>query len=175
LGFYVIVPDLFDKNTARTPEEGAALQQQYIETSLPRIASAIRALITHNRCNSRIAVVGWGMGGELAYQTAMLRQDIKATVVFSARPDPFIPMIPGDETPILAVYGDSDTSINPETLQRLREALSGERKGEVVVLPGEAGFTNDAQPTYNPDSTAKAWEKMVDFLCDYLGVKSRLE
>ncbi len=167
-GFYVIAPDLFDKQTAKTADEAASLQQQLGEAGLSRVNAALRALETHHRCNGKMGLIGWQYGGELALHAALHRTDLLAVVAFYARPDDYLVMMPADETPILAFYGADDTP--PETIDRVRAALAqSPGKGEVIVYTGaRTGFFNEDGPNYNPQAAADAWPKMLDFLCDRL-------
>ena len=87
VGFYVIAPDLYDGKAAATPEEAFALSQALGEAGPARVNAAISALETHNRFNGKMAVVGFQMGGELAYHAAMHRADLRAAVVFYGKPD----------------------------------------------------------------------------------------
>jgi carboxymethylenebutenolidase len=163
LGFYVIAPDLFDGQTAQTPEQAAVLREQLGEAGPPRVGAALSVLATHHHCNGQLGIVGWQMGGELAFHAAMHRTDLKAVVTFYASPDDYLPMMPADETPILAFYGELDA---PSSLDKMRSALAiSQGKGEVVVYPGAAtGFFNDDLPTYHQPSSTDAWGKMLDFL-----------
>ena len=63
-GYYVIAPDLFNRQMATSPEEAQALIDQVGEVALSHVKAAISALLTHHRCNSKIGLIGWGMGGE---------------------------------------------------------------------------------------------------------------
>jgi carboxymethylenebutenolidase len=172
LGYYVVAPDLFDGQVAHTADQGMALRQQLGEAGPPRIGAALRALETHHRCNGQMAVVGWQLGGELALHAAMHRTDLKAVVAFYAHPDDYLVLMPADETPILAFYGEHDTTITPETVKRMREALAkSPGRGEVIVYPGATtGFFNEELPTYNPQAAVDAWEKTLEFLDTYLDI-----
>jgi carboxymethylenebutenolidase len=172
LGFYVVAPDLFDGIIAKTPEESAQLRQRLGETGPARIGATLRALETHNHCTGKVAVIGWQMGGELAFHAAMHRTDLSAAIAFYAKPDEFMTMMAADETPILAFYGDSDPEIPVETVTRLRDLLDkAPGEGKVVVYPGtSSGFFNETNPAYNEQAASDAWFKMIDFLTDHMDV-----
>jgi carboxymethylenebutenolidase len=170
LGFYVIAPDLFDGQTAHSAEQASILRQQLGEAGLPRVSAALRALETHHRCNGQMGIVGWQLGGELAFHAAIHRTDLKAVVTFYARPDDYLVMLPADETPILAFYGENDATVSSEMVEKMRDALAkSPGHGQVIVYPGATtGFFNDELPTYDPEAAADAWHKMLDFLYDHL-------
>jgi len=172
LGFYVIAPDLFNHKTAHNADEGLALQQQLGEAGPASVAAALRALQTHHRCNGRIAVIGWQLGGELAYHAALHRTDLDAAIAFYGKPDDYLILMPATETPIMAFYGDKDPNIPSTMVERVKVALAKSSvKCEVVVYPGAMmGFFNDDLPTYDEQATADSWGRMLDFLCENLEV-----
>jgi carboxymethylenebutenolidase len=174
LGFYVIAPDLFGGRIANNADEALALQTELGEAGPPRISAALRALETHHRVNSKLGVVGWQLGGELAFHAAMHRGDLNAVVTFYARPDDYLMLMPANETPILAFYGDHDETCSAEMVEKVRHALQQSTgKGQVIVYPGATtGFFNDDLPTYNPEAAANAWEKLLDFLCEKMDIEA---
>jgi len=175
LGFYVIAPDLFDGQLATTDEQGLVLQQQLGVTGPPKVNAAVSVLAAHNRVNGKIGVLGWQMGGELAYHAAMHRTDLDAVIVFEGNPDNFLVMMPASETPILAFYGGHELGISTETIERARKALAqSPGKGDIVVYPdASSGFFNEEMPTYQAEDAADAWGKLLDFLCDHMEIDQR--
>jgi carboxymethylenebutenolidase len=173
IGFYVIAPDLYDGQVAHDPAQAQALRDRLGEAGPPRVMAALQVLKTHHRCTGKIGVVGCQMGGELAYHAALYTNEFRAAVVFSAPPDNYLLITPANETPILAFYGDSDTAILPATLHKLSQAMILSPASErLVIYPDVAGgFLDESSPDYHPQYAAKAWKKMVEFLCAYLEAK----
>lgn len=174
LGFYVIAPDLFNGKIARDADQGLKLQQQLGEAGPPRVTAALRALATHHRCNGKMAVVGWQLGGELAYHAAIHQTDLKAAVVFYGRPDAYLVLMPANETPILAFYGDKDQATPPDMIAQVRAALAKTPvKCEIVVYAdATTGFFNEDLPTYQPQAATAAWSKTLDFLVEHVQIQS---
>lgn len=166
-GFYVIAPDLYDGEPANTPD---ALRDKLLALGPQRVTAAIDALRTHNHCNGNVGIIGWGVGGELAYHAALRYSDLNAVVVFYARPDPYIDGIATDDTPILAIYGDSDPSIRPIILNKLSQAMLDSPAQSLLVIYPDArnGFSDAESPNYHPEYAANAWGKTLDFLRDRL-------
>jgi carboxymethylenebutenolidase len=177
MGFYVIAPDLFDGKTADNADAALALQQELGEAGIARVSAAIRALDTHNRVNGKMGVIGWHMGGEFAYQAAMIRDDLDAVVTFYAKPDEYLVLMPADATPILAFYAEKDQTASPEMIEKVRKALTqASPKNKVHVYPGTfTGFYNDDLATYNADAASDAWIQTLDFLCEHLEVKRTIK
>src|SRR5215218_5195505 len=75
LGYYVIVPDLFDGATASTPEAAYKLVEAKGARSYGCVDTALRVLENHVRTDGKTAAVGLGMGGSLAYEAAITRGD----------------------------------------------------------------------------------------------------
>jgi carboxymethylenebutenolidase len=172
MGFYVIAPDLFDGQPPTSADARAEVVAALGEAGVARVSSALSVLRTHNHCNGKVGVVGWQLGGEIALQMTILRQDLRAVVIFYARPDDYMPMLPAEEAPLLAFYGDADPAIPPSMLERMREMLAASPgHGEVVIYPNAStGFFNNAAPTYHEEYATDAWSKMVEFLAAHLEV-----
>lgn len=172
VGFYVIAPDLYDGAQATSADQAATLAAGLGATGIPRVSAALRALRTHNHCNGKVGVVGWQMGGELTFQIMMMTTNIRAAVIFYARPDDYLPMLAVEEAPMLCIYGDSDPQIPKAMLDRVEAALTkSPGKGQVVVYPNtESGFFNNLLPAYNSEHAADALDKLIVFLSDHLDV-----
>ena len=172
-GYYVIAPDLFNRQTADSEPQAEALIAQVGEAALPRVMAAFRALLTHHKCNSKIGVLGWGFGGEYALRTAIYTEDLRASVNFYSLPDDLTPAeLRTLSDPLLAIYGEQDAGSPPDRMNHLREALAGsDLAHEVIVYPGVGrDFFNDTNPAFDAAAAENAWKRALDFLNTHLEV-----
>lgn len=170
-GYYVIAPDLFGGERPATAADAQRLADEAGETMRSRVAAAIHALTSHHRCNDRIGLAGWGMGGRLALEIAGIRDDIRGTVTFYGLSNALVPstllMI---TCPVLILLGEDDPDSPPDEIDRLRTRLDGANiPHDIVSYPGAGrGFFDDTRPEYHADSAQDAWTRTLDFLNEQL-------
>jgi carboxymethylenebutenolidase len=125
-----------------------------------------------------IGVVGFCMGGRITFLAAA-RRTFGASVGFygGGLVTPRFPQFPAlvDEsrtlkTPWLGLFGDEDGSIPVEDVETLRAALlDAPVPTEIVRYPGaEHGFFCDERPSYNPEVSADAWVRTLDWFDRHL-------
>ena len=138
VGYYVIVPDLFDGQVASTPERAIELVKALGDTGYPRVDAALSVLETHNNTNHDVAVVGVGMGGSLAYEAAIIRKDMEAAVVYYGFPQRYFGRLKDLRVPILAIYGQQEQYVTTTDINRIRLELDANPRKlahEVLMLP----------------------------------------
>jgi len=74
MGYYVIVPDLFNGKVAQNPAEAMALVKGLVDHGYPVMDQALHILENHHQVNKSVAAVGLGMGGSLAFEAAITRR-----------------------------------------------------------------------------------------------------
>jgi carboxymethylenebutenolidase len=138
VGYYVIVPDLFDGQVASTPQRAIELVTALGDNGYPRVDAALTALETHHNTNRDVAVVGIGMGGSLAYEAAIIRKDMEAAVAYYGFPQRYFGKLKDIRVPLLAIYGQQEQYVTAADINRTRRELDANPKKlahEVLVLP----------------------------------------
>jgi carboxymethylenebutenolidase len=124
-GYYVIVPDLFNGQVAKTPKQAIVLVESMGEANgLQRIRAAIDVVEQHHQTNGNTAVVGLGMGGSFVYDMALTNPDIEAGVAFAGFPQRNLGRFNTCNIPLMAMYGTKEPHVKPPVIERLRNELA---------------------------------------------------
>jgi carboxymethylenebutenolidase len=67
------------------------------------------------------------------------------------------------KAPVLGLYGEADTGIPLDSVEKLRAAAKAAGKpAEIVVYPGAPhGFNADYRPTYRAEPATDGWKRML--------------
>jgi carboxymethylenebutenolidase len=170
VGYYVLVPDLFEGYRAANQQQADTLEDHFKPHVGPKVDAALRALETHHKCNSKMAVLGWDLGAEIAIEMALERDDIMASVAFYGDASRFFGRLDQLNCPLLAIFGDAD-ELTARTIEPLQAELNkSDKEHEVLTYSGAPhGFYNDMQPTYVADAAEDAWRKTLTFLRKHQG------
>lgn len=170
VGYYVMVPDLFDGKTAATQLEADALEIRYLENAMIKVGASLQALETHHKCNSKMAVVGWDFGGYLAMRSAIERSDLMAAISFYGDATPVLDKLDKIQCPLLSIFGDEDP-LTEKLHDRIVEVTAAASEvTEIIVYPGAAhGFYNDMRTTFAERAAEAAWHKVLEFLKTHQG------
>jgi len=128
----------------------------------------------------RLAAVGFCMGGNHAYQLGCHSRRVRAVVDFygrlvyaelnAAKPMQPIEYALNLDVPLLAFFGERDSSIPPEHVAAFRLRLEqGCKNFEIVTYPEAGhGFFNDTRATHRADAAEDAWRRTLEFLVEQL-------
>lgn len=127
---------------------------------------------------SRVGVIGFGVGGRLAFGAACLFPDRFGALVawspaalaasYPARPAETMPILEFESlrAPALLFYGDRDPENREEERDAVARVLASAGAGhEIVTFPGTGReFFNDESPDYRIAASRDAWRRTLAFL-----------
>lgn len=137
-------------------------------------------LKSHKAVDSeRLGIIGFCMGGRIAFLMAAANPTFKAAVSYygggtmrpwGTGPSPFERMAQ-IHCPILAHFGEEDKNPSPEDMRKLDAELN--KHGKVHEFHSYAGaghgFMNTKQAGYRAHADQASWPRTLDFLGRYLG------
>ncbi len=172
VGYYVIVPDLFDGQVATTPQQAIERVKALGDGGYPRVDAALTVLENHNNTNRDVAVVGIGMGGTLAYEAAIVRKDMEAAVVYYGFPQRYFGRLKAIRVPLLAIYGQFEEYVSSADIIRVEHELDTNPRHlehQVFRLPDvRHDFLGDGADDIARAQGQVALNKTFSFLDKYL-------
>ena len=177
MGYYVIEPDMFAGKTASSPQEALKLIEETEDTRYSTVNATLSVLESHHRTFSTVGAVGIGMGGTLALEAAIKRDDLEATVAYSAFAQKYFGLFERSNTPILAIYGSKEPYIKPNVIQHFQQELKRtalKDEHQVVIIDGGDHhlFSTETQPD-KQEVSKNAINHTLAFLERYLESKHR--
>ena len=168
MGYYVIAPDLFNGATTSEPTEAMKLVEKLGSKGYPVIHSALSVLETHSQCNGNVAAVGIGMGGSLAYEAAIVREDLEVSIAYGGFLHRYLGRFKDCITPICAFYGVDEPHIPKIEIQKLRKEL----KHSKLKLPHEVhmieGLAHDIFSTTLTDAQREKSREVLKYTFEFL-------
>ena len=135
------------------------------------VRGAIAALAERG-ARGPVGVVGFCMGGQLALLSATSNGDrVGAAVDFYGIHPNVHPDFKKLSCPVLGLFGEEDSSVNPEAVHRLAGEIreAGGRIDTAIYQGAGHAFFNDTRPeAYKADAAADAWKKTLAFLSENL-------
>ncbi|HEU4536754.1 MAG TPA: alpha/beta fold hydrolase [Polyangiaceae bacterium] len=170
-GFLVYAPDLYHGKVTKDPSEASALASALDwKRALAEIASSVAFLGDHVYGNGRVGVIGFGLGGGLAFAAAAL-EGVAAAVPFYGLPKPEFAPWQRPRAPLQAHFAARAAGAKPGLAREIQakvEASGGSM--ELHVYEADHAFLNDARPeAYDAAAAALAWGRAVAFLKKTLG------
>lgn len=191
-GYLAIAPDLYHGDAFEYAERDAARSRAALledDATMRDIAASIDALATEGAREEGIAVIGFCMGGRLAFlANATHGHRLAASLSFygggiaptmygssialatAASRRPLLDRVPDLVAPQLLIYGGKDASIGSDEHARLVQALSAaNRRYTLAVLPdARHAFATEDRDTFQREPAAAAWRIAFAFLVDAL-------
>jgi carboxymethylenebutenolidase len=169
-GYQAIAPALFDRQqpnyeSGYSPEEVARARSFVANSNWDAMLRDTQAAIDAVRDAGPVAVVGFCLGGSIAFLSATRLNGISAAVGFYggaiAKNADEIPKVP-----VMAHFGEKDHAIS---LDDVRVVQDKRPDVEVHIYPdAQHGFHCDARSSYHQPSAQLAWDRTIAFLSKHL-------
>jgi len=171
-GYLALAPDLWRGERTTKPDEAARLFMALNVAQAEKDLRGAIAALAERGARGPVGVIGFCMGGQLALLSATANPDrVGAAVDFYGVHPNVHPDFEKLACPVLGLFGENDSSVNPEVVHKLAGAIraSGGRI-DTTIYPGAGhAFFNDARPdAYNAAAATDAWNKTLAFLAQNL-------
>ncbi len=129
------------------------------------VGAAIAAMRARPECDGRVAVVGYCLGGLLAFLSAA-RLDAQTTVCFhGVRMEHRLDVAGAIRGPLQIHFAGRDKWAPPDVVGQIKAALSNAPGVEFLDYPdADHGFSREGQPVFDPDATKRAHTAMFAFI-----------
>jgi carboxymethylenebutenolidase len=166
-GFLVIAPDLYHGKIAKDSQEAGKLMAA-LDTlnAVQEIAAAATFSKEHPRSNGKVGVIGFCLGGALAFASACHVEGLSAVVPFYGIPPAEKVDYSRVTAPILAHFAKNDDWATVARAEAIKKQIDAQGKSmQLEVYDAGHAFLNDARPeAYDEKSAKLAWQRSVDFL-----------
>jgi carboxymethylenebutenolidase len=166
-GCVALAPDWIG-SAAGEPTERARERAEALDPAraVDALAAGVECLLGQDACEGpRVAALGFGWGGPLALELAVVNRRIGAVAACWGAHPRLAPDVASLEAPCLALFAERDdlaaASAALEASLRARN-----RRGAVKRVPGvSAGFLDAGRPTaFDATAAAVAWDCLLGFL-----------
>jgi carboxymethylenebutenolidase len=173
-GYVVLVPDLFWRiepgmeipyNEAGLKRGSEIVAAFDVDRGVEDLGSSLKALRQRPECSGKVGVVGFCVGGALAYLAAT-RLGVDAAVSYYGKGiEERLPEAAKMTSPVMLHYGGADRFIPEAVVDRVEAALSAKPNVEIFRYPGvDHGFNSEDRRAYNPEVAAKAMQRTLRLL-----------
>ncbi len=178
LGYTVLVPDVFwrvERNVSLAHDEEAlqvALGYMGRFAAIPEevttadLAAALAHLRTLAETSGKVGVLGYCLGGRLAYELAAASDPDACVCYYGSGIATELDLAERVTCPVLFHFGGSDPYIPRDEIDAIAAVFAG-RSGAEVVVQEQAGhaFENSFAPMFSvPQAAAASWPVTLDFL-----------
>jgi carboxymethylenebutenolidase len=166
-GFVALAPDLYGGVVVTEPDDARKLRMALVwSDALAIIQSAVDLLVEHDQVlSSSIGVVGFCMGGGLAWHAAAKLKHVGAAVPFyGGGPELSDEEVAEITAPVLAIFGELDKGVSPEVARKRAAQMDAAGvRHETIIYPGAGhAFFNDTRAAYHAAAATDAWRRMLE-------------
>ena len=170
-GFVALAPDVYWRQQPGSylpyTDEGRA-QAQALSARLDTdqlthdLGDAIAALRARPDCTGKIGVVGFCLGGLLAYLAGTRLPIDAAASYYGVKIEPHLGEADRLKCPLLMHFAENDPHVPAQTVSAIQARLGGLDSVSIHIYPGtEHGFNRQGYPPYNDAAAAQARQRTI--------------
>jgi carboxymethylenebutenolidase len=182
-GFFAVSPDLYHRDGPDCKDDGPTRRGRARDVNIIRDVNATVAYLKNNKFvdGSRIGILGFCMGGRVAYLMAASNADLKAAVAWypgscfrpwGEAPTPF-ERTPQISCPIQGHFGATDPNPTLADMEKISAELSKFGKAHefhVYHGAGHAFMDRHHVVKYNAQADQESWPRAMAYLKQHLNV-----
>jgi carboxymethylenebutenolidase len=170
-GYTAVAPALFDRQeknfeSGYTPDEIANARKYVANPDWGAMLKDTQAAIDELKKDGPVAIIGFCMGGTIAFLAACKLNDLSAAICYyggqiakNADEKP--------KVPVQMHFGEKDASIPMSDVEMIKQKRGGD--SEIYVYPdAQHGFHCDERGSFHEASAKTAWQRATDFLKKHL-------
>jgi carboxymethylenebutenolidase len=185
LGYLAIAPELYARqgDVSQLKEITEIFSKVVSKVPDAQVMSDLDATVAYAKETgkadvAKLGITGYCWGGRVVWLYAAHNPNLKAGVAWYGRlvgaADPLHPKHPIDvvasiKAPILGLYGEADTGIPVESVERMKTALKeGGKTAEIILYPQTPhAFFADYRPSYRKEQAEDGWKRMLEWFKKY--------
>ena len=166
-GYNALAPDLYHGKAATEPDGAGKLMMALdIARAEKDLAGAATFLLSQpTTAGTKLGVIGFCMGGQLALFAATLNPSIAACVNFYGIHPNVKPNYAKLGGPVLGLYAEKDGFVTPKVAREVEAAIKAAGKAvEIHIYPevDHAFFNDERADVYNAPAAQDAWRRTLD-------------
>ena len=170
-GFTAFAQDLYRGKVTKDADEAAKLMGAMdMKQAVQELTQAVEALRQRSP-GTKVAVLGFCMGGALTLAAAAKDKNLSAAVPFYGIPPEQVANVTHIHCPVLGHFATHDEWCSPERVSALEKKLKAAHvPAQFHRYDANHAFCNEKRPeVYSPENAELAWKRSVEFLHAKLG------
>lgn len=179
-GYTVLVPDLFWRmepgvQLTHSDEDFKKAFDFFgrfdIDTGIKDLAASAKALKARRECTGKVGLIGFCLGGLLAYLSAVRIKGLSACIgMYGVNIEKRLNEAKNLNCPLILHFGEKDQYSPPEVIAKIRKAFAKRDDVEIYAYPGaEHGYFNATRPSYDKSASSLSHSRTIALLRRTMG------
>jgi carboxymethylenebutenolidase len=181
LGYFAVAPELYARqgDVSKIKDFKEIISKVVSKVPDAQVMSDLDAAVAWAKASgkadtAKLGITGFCWGGRIVWLYSAHNPNLKAGVAWYGRlvspPDELHPKNPIDlvamlKAPVLGLYGEADTGIPKESVEKMQKALKDANKPcEIILYPDTPhAFFADYRPSYRKEKAEDGWKRLQEW------------